>query len=70
MSAIIQNYFVNNWRTTASGLAMLAIVGLHYLGISIPGVVVPNDPSSQIGMILGALGLLAAKDGSTTGVAK
>jgi hypothetical protein len=70
MNTIIQNYFVNNWRTTASGVAMLVIVGLHYAGISIPGIVVPNDPTSQIGMILGALGLMAAKDGGTTGAAK
>ncbi len=70
MNAFIQNYFVHNWRTTASGVAMLVIVALHYAGISIPGVVVPSDPTSQIGMILGALGLLAAKDGSTTGAEK
>ena len=70
MNAIIQNYFVNNWRTTATGVAMLALVGLHYVGINIPGVAIPSDPGAQIAMILSALGLVSAKDGGTTGAAK
>ena len=70
MNTIIQNYFVNNWRTTASGVALLVLVGLHYAGINIPGLAIPNDPGSQIAMILSALGLVSAKDGSTTGAAK
>jgi hypothetical protein len=70
MNAIIQNYFVNNWRTTASGVALLAIVGLHYAGINVPGLAIPSDPGAQLAMVLSALGLVAAKDGSTTGVAK
>ena len=70
MNAIIQNYFVNNWRTTATGVAMLVLVGLHYVGINIPGLAIPSDPGSQIAMILSALGLVSAKDGGTTGAAK
>lgn len=70
MNSIIQNYFVNNWRTTASGVALLVLVGLHYAGINVPGLAIPNDPSSQLAMILAALGLVSAKDGGTTGVAK
>ena len=70
MNAIIQNYFVNNWRTTASGVALLVIVGLHYAGINVPGLAIPSDPGAQLAMVLSALGLVAAKDGSTTGVAK
>jgi len=70
MPAIIQNYFVNNWRTTASGLALAVIIALHYAGINIPGLAIPSDSGSQIAMILSALGLIAAKDGGTTGVTK
>ena len=70
MNAIIQNYFVNNWRTTASGMALLVLVGLHYAGINVPGLAIPSDPGAQLAMVLSALGLVAAKDGSTTGVAK
>jgi len=70
MNAIIQNYFVNNWRTTASGVLLAVLVGLHYAGINVPGLVIPSDSGSQIAMILSALGLIAAKDGGTTGVAK
>jgi hypothetical protein len=40
---------------------------LHYAGINIPGLTIPNDPGSQIAMILAALGLVSAKDGGTTG---
>jgi hypothetical protein len=70
MDKIIANYFTNNWRTTASGLALMVLVGLHYAGINIPGLEIPNDPGSQLAMILSALGLVAAKDGSTIGAAK
>ena len=70
MHNIISNYFTNNWRTTASGLALIVLVGLHYAGINIPGLAIPNDPGSQLAMILSALGLVAAKDGGTTGAAK
>jgi hypothetical protein len=70
MNAIIQNYFVNNWRTTASGLALLVLVALHYAGINVPGLAIPSDPGSQLAMVLAALGLVSAKDGSTTGAAK
>lgn len=70
MNSIIQNYFTNNWRTTAAGLALIVLVGLHYAGINIPGLTIPNDPGSQLAMILSALGLISAKDGGTTGVAK
>jgi len=69
MNSIIQNYFTKNWRTTASGVAMLVLVGLHYAGINIPGLTIPSDAGSQIAMILSALGLVAAKDGGTTGAA-
>jgi hypothetical protein len=70
MDKIIANYFTNNWRTTATGVTMLVLVGLHYAGINIPGLAIPNDPGSQLAMILSALGLVAAKDGSTIGAAK
>lgn len=69
MNSIIQNYFTKNWRTTASGLALMVMVGLHYAGINIPGLAIPNDPGSQLAMILSALGLISAKDGGTTGAA-
>jgi hypothetical protein len=69
MNSVIQNYFTKNWRTTASGLALIVLVGLHYAGITIPGLEIPNDPGSQIAMILSALGLISAKDGGTTGAA-
>lgn len=69
MNSVIQNYFTKNWRTTASGLALIVLVGLHYAGINIPGLAIPNDPGSQIAMILSALGLISAKDGGTTGAA-
>ena len=70
MNNITQNYFVNNWRTTATGVVMLGLVGLHYVGINIPGLAIPSDPGAQIAMILSALGLMSAKDGGTTGAAK
>ena len=69
MNSVIQNYFTKNWRTTASGLALIVLVGLHYAGINVPGLAIPNDPGSQIAMILSALGLISAKDGGTTGAA-
>lgn len=69
MNSVIQNYFTKNWRTTASGLALIVLVGLHYAGINVPGLAIPNDPGSQVAMILSALGLISAKDGGTTGAA-
>jgi hypothetical protein len=70
MGNFIQNYFVNNWRTTASGAVLALLVLLHYAGINVPGITIPSDSGSQIAMILSALGLIAAKDGGTTGAAK
>lgn len=68
MGNLIQTYFVANWKTTASGLLLAVIVGLHYVGINVPGLSIPNDAGSQIALILTALGLVSAKDASTTGV--
>ena len=68
MGNLINTYFVANWKTTASGILLAALVVLHYFGINIPGLTIPSDAGSQIAMVLAALGLISAKDASTVGV--
>jgi hypothetical protein len=68
MGNLIQTYFVANWKTTLAGVLLAGIVGLHHLGINVPGLTIPDDAGAQFAMIIAALGLTAAKDASTAGV--
>lgn len=54
--------FGQDWKTTATGFVMLVLIGLHYVGVNIPGLAIPSDPGAQIMMILSALGLINAAD--------
>lgn len=54
------NEYLSNWKTTAPGVALLALAVLEFLGVRIPGV--PNDPGVLIMQGLAGLGLVAAKD--------
>lgn len=56
---------VVNWKTTASGIALLLLACLHSLaGIELPGIPMPSLDPATIAIIAG---LLMAKDGNVTG---
>lgn len=57
--------FLTNWKTTATGVGMIAAGLLSVLGIKVPGMTV--DPSTAGPLILTGVGLLFSKDGNVTG---
>ena len=60
--------FLANWKTTLSG-AITALIGIGTLvGVHIGDV--PVDRQTAVGMIIGGLGLIFAKDGNVTGGTK
>jgi hypothetical protein len=53
-----------NWKTTASGVGLLALAALHtFAGVDVPGI-----PAMDFGTALPlSIGLIFAKDGNVTG---
>ena len=58
--SVIETYLIKNWKTSAAGVALLALAALEYAGVSVPGVTA--SPSTLIAEALAALGLIAAQD--------
>lgn len=58
--------FLANWKTTAGGLATLALGVMSLFGIKVVGSA-SIDPQTALGMITGGLALIFAKDGNVTG---
>lgn len=56
---------MTNWKTTGTGLMMIATAILSFAGIKVPGMTV--DPSTAGPLLVTGVGLLFSKDGNVTG---
>jgi len=57
---------MKNWKTSASAIVSIALIVLKLLGVEVPGVA-DADSLGNLGTIIGAAGLLFAKDKDVTG---
>ncbi len=58
--------FLTNWKTTGGGLLTALLGAASLFGVKLAGSQ-PVDPQTAIGMIIGGVTLMMAKDGNVTG---